>query len=167
MSEQAINKTTSPENVGILQQREGRSLSPFAEMDRLFEGFFPSGWIRPLQHVWPELAAPFAGRAPKVDILERDEEIVVRAELPGVDKNKLDVSLTDDSVTIKATMKQENEEEIGDYHHREISQGSFSRRVTLPIVVQSDKAHAAFKNGVLTLTLPKAAPAKRHNIKVE
>lgn len=167
MSEQAINKTTSPENAGILQQRQGRSLSPFAEIDRLFEGFFPSGWIRPLHHTWPELAAPFTGRAPKVDIVERDKEFVVRAELPGVDKNNLDVTLTDDSVTIKATAKKENEEEAGDYHHREISQGSFSRKVTLPIAVQSDNAQAVFKNGVLTLTLPKLAPAKRHSIKVE
>jgi len=155
---------------GGLQQRQRRAMSPFDEMDRMFEGFFPRGWMRPMRMDWPEwstLQAPFEGRTPKVDVVERDNEVVVRAELPGVDKDNLDVSVTDDSVTIKATTQQESEEEKDDYHRREISQGSFSRTVALPASVQSDQAKASFKNGMLELTLPKAVPAKRHNIKVE
>jgi HSP20 family protein len=139
-------------------------------MDRMFEGFFPRGWMQPMRWDWPEwstLEAPFEGRTPKVDVVERDEEVMVRAELPGVDKDKLDVSVTADSVTIKATSQQESKEEKGDFHRREISQGSFTRTVALPASVQSDQAKASFKDGVLELTLPKAVPAKRHNIKVE
>ena len=136
----------------------------------MFEGFFPHGWMRPTHGEWPAwagLEAPFEGRMPKVDVMDRDDEVVVRAELPGVEKDDLDISLTDDSVTIKATTKQESEEEKGDYHRREISQGSFSRMIALPASVQGDQAKARFKDGILELTLPKKTPAKRHSIKVE
>lgn len=155
---------------GGLQQQRRRAMSPFEEMDRMFEGFFPRGFMRPMRMEWPEWStsqAPFEGRTPKVDVVERDEEIMVRAELPGVEKDHMDVSVTDDTVTIKATTQQESEEDKGDYHRREISQGSFTRTVALPAPVQSDQAKASFKNGILELTLPKAVPAKRHNIKVE
>ncbi len=153
-----------------LQHRHRRAINPFEEMERMFEGFSPRDWMRPMRWERPEwaiLEAPFEGRTPKVDVVERDAEIMVRAELPGVNKNNLDVSVTDDNVTIKATTKSEREEEKGNYHRHEISEGSFSRTIALPASVQSDQSKASFKNGVLELTLPKAAPAKRHNIKVE
>lgn len=155
---------------GVLQQPQRRAITPFEEMDRLFDNFFPRGWARPVYRDWPVLTnldAPFDGGVPKVDVLERDAEVVVRAELPGVDKDNLELSVTNDSVTIKATTEQERKEEKGDYHRREISRGSFVRTVALPASVQSKKAKARFKNGVLELTLPKAAPAKRHSIKVD
>jgi len=155
---------------GGLQYRQHWPMCPFDDMDRVFEGFFPRGWMWPMRRDWPEwstLEAPFEGRRPKVDVVERDEEVMVRAELPGVDKDNLDVSVTADSVTIKATTKQESEEEKGDFHRREISQGSFTRTVALPASVQNEQAKASFKGGVLELTLPKAAQARRHNIKVE
>ncbi len=170
MNKQMSQKSTTPEAAGRMQHQRARALSPLDEMDRLFDSFFPRGWMQPLRRDWPEwgeLSAPFDGRAPKVDVVERDNSVVVRAELPGMDKDNLDISLTEDSVTITATTKQESEEEKGDYHRREISQGSFSRMLALPAAVQSDQAKASFKNGVLELTLPKAAPAKRHSIKVE
>ncbi|NOZ54675.1 MAG: Hsp20/alpha crystallin family protein [Gammaproteobacteria bacterium] len=170
MSEATTNQTVVPEKVAGLQRRRARSMSPFDEMDRLFEGLFPRGWAQPIRREWPEwigFGTSFEGRVPKVDVLERDETVVVRAELPGVDKDSLDISLTEDSVTISATIKQEGDEEEGDYHCREILQGSFSRTVALPVTVQSDQAKARFYDGVLVLTLPKAAPAKRHTIKIE
>ncbi len=169
MNEEIVNKAATPEKSGKLQQRS-RSMSPFEEMDRLFEGFFPGGWMQPLRREWSgwnELNAPFEGRTPKVDVLERDDAVVVRAELPGVDKDNLDISLTEDSVTISATTRQDSDDKKGDYHRREISEGSFSRTLPLPTAVQGDQAKAGFKDGVLELTLPKAAPAKRHSIKVE
>ncbi|NOY62734.1 MAG: Hsp20/alpha crystallin family protein [Gammaproteobacteria bacterium] len=170
MNETTTNRPAVSEKGGKLRQRRGRSVNPFEEMDRLFEGFFPSGWVQPVRSQWPEwseLGAPFEGRTPKVDVVERDDSIVVRAELPGVDRDNLDISLTEDSVTISATTKQESTKEEGDYHRREISQGTFSRTVALPAAVQGDQAKASFKDGVLELVLPKAAPAKRHSIKVE
>ncbi|HEB63644.1 MAG TPA: Hsp20/alpha crystallin family protein [Gammaproteobacteria bacterium] len=171
MNKETTNKPTVTQNSKKLQQQQRtRAMNPFDDMEQLFEGFFPRGWMQSMRRQWPEwaeLGAPFEGRIPKVDVVEQDETVVVRAELPGVDKDHLDISLTEESVTISATTKQESEEEKGDYHRREISQGSFSRTVALPAMVQGEQAKASFKDGILELTLPKAAPAKRHNIKVE
>ncbi len=148
-----------------------RTLSPFEEMDRLFESFLPRGWLRPMRWEWPsmgELAAPFEGRLPKVDVVDRDSDILVRAELPGVDKKDLDISITDNTVTIHATTSHESEEEKeGEYYRREITRGTFSRTVALPAEVDADAAKASFKDGILELTVPKVEKAKRRRIEVQ
>ena len=147
-----------------------RSLSPFEEMDRLFESLFPRSWLRPMRWEWPsmgELAAPFEGRVPKVDIIDRDEDILVRAELPGVDKKDLDISITDNTVTIHATTSREQEQEEGEYYRREITRGSYSRTLALPAEVDAEGAKASFKDGILELTVPKVAKAKRRRIEVQ
>ncbi len=168
MSEVVINKPALSESGNKLQRRRVRSVSPFDELEQLFEGFFPSGRMQPLHREWPELSVSFEeGRIPKVDMLERDDAMIVRAELPGVEKDNLEISLAEESVTISAATKQESEDEKGDYHRREISRAAFSRTLPLPVAVQGDQAKASFKDGVLELTLPKVAPAKRHTIKVE
>ena len=113
------------------------------------------------------MAAPFEGRMPKVDVIDRDTEVVVRAELPGVDKKDLDVSVSANAVTIKASTKAEHKEEKGDYYRCEITQGSISRTVALPADVDGDQAKAAFKDGVLELTMPKVAGSRKQSIKVE
>ena len=147
-----------------------RSLSPFEEMERMFESYFPRGWMPPFFHwerpSWGELTAPFEGKMPRVDIVDHDEEIVVKAELPGVDKKDLDVSVTENTVTIKGSTSQEEKEEKADYYRSEISRGTYSRTLSLPSDVAADKAKAIFKDGVLELTLPKMKKAKRHTIKV-
>jgi len=150
--------------------RPTRALSPFEEMDRWFEGFFPRGWMRPFRMEWPgwgELAAPFEGRMPKIDVIDRDEEVVVRAEVPGVEKDDLDVSVSGNTVTIKGETKREAKEEKGNYYRCEISRGAFARTVVLPDYVDSDSAKAKFEDGVLELTLPKVEKAKRRTIKVD
>jgi HSP20 family protein len=147
-----------------------RALSPFEEMDQLFERFFPRGWLQPLRREWPtwgEFAAPFEGRLPRVDVIDRDEEVVVRAEVPGVDKKNLEVSVTDNAVTIKGTTSTEEEKEEGDYYRREISRGTFSRTVMLPSEVNGEKAKSSFKEGTLELVFPKVEKSRRHKIKVE
>ncbi len=147
-----------------------RTLSPFEEMERLFEGYFPRGWLRPFhweRPSWAELAPPFEGKMPRVDIVDRDEDILVKAELPGVDKKDLDVSVTENTVTIKGTTSHEKKEEKGDYYRSEISRGAYSRTLTLPSDVEGDKAKASFKDGVLELILPKMKKAKRRTVKVE
>jgi HSP20 family protein len=92
---------------------------------------------------------------------------VIRAELPGVKKEDLDVSITGDRVTIRATSSHEEAEEKGDYYRKELSRGVFSRTVPLPCAVQGDQSKATFKDGVMELLLPKVEPAKRQRIKVE
>ncbi len=135
----------------------------------MFESLVPRGWLRPARWEWPEwseLSAPFEGRAPKVNVVERDEDILVKAELPGVDKKDLDVSVTDNTLTIKASTREETEEEEGEYHRQEIVTGSFARSILLPAEVDGDKAKASFKDGLLELTIPKVKKAKRRKIDV-
>ncbi len=101
-----------------------------------------------------------------MEVIERDDAIVVRAELPGVTKADIDVSLTDDSITIKAETSHKSKNEEGDYHRSEIERSLFSRTLALPGSVDEEKAEARFHNGVLELTLPKREQAKRRRIEV-
>lgn len=152
-----------------LQVSPARSVSPFDEMDRIFDNFVRHGWLRPWRFEWPslpDLALPEV-RVPKVDVIDREAEVVVRAEVPGIDKKDLDISVSDDSVTIKGETRHEEKEEKGDYYRHEISSGAFSRMVGLPATVDGARAKASFKDGMLELTIPKVQKAKRHSVKVE
>lgn len=146
------------------------ALTPFEEMDRLFDVFSRRSWLRPWRFEWPafpEMAAPFNGRIPKVDVIDDEDQVMVRAEVPGVEKKDLDISVGEDSVTIKGSTRREEKETKGDYYRHELSTGAFSRTVGLPATVDGAKAKAEFKNGILELTLPKVEKAKRHSVKVE
>lgn len=148
----------------------GQGLGPIEEMERWIEGHYPRAWMRPFHMEWPswsQLAAPFEGRMPKVDVVERDDEVVVRAEVPGVDKRDLDVSVTENSVTIRGETSHETKEEKGDYVRSELSRGTFSRVVSLPAIVDADQAKAAFKDGILELSLAKIKKSKRKSISIE
>jgi len=147
-----------------------RVLNPFEEMERMFGGLFPQARIRPLDWQWPswgEMTSLVEAKMPKLDIIERDDEVLVRAELPGVDKKDIDVSVTENTVSIKGSTKKETQEERGDYFRAEISQGAFSRTATLPCEVDSERAKARFADGILELTIPKLEASKRHTIKVD
>jgi HSP20 family protein len=163
-------KQTKKKEGEVQRAEPRRALSPAEEMDRWFENFFPRGWMRPFRMEWPswgELAAPLEARMPKVDVIDRDDEVLVRAEIPGVAKDDLDISVTDNTVTIKGETKRETKEEKGDYYRCEISHGTFARTLTLPANVDSDNAKAKFEDGVLELTIPKVEKAKRRTIKVD
>ena len=151
---------------GEVERSPSRAMSPFEEMERMLDEFFPRGWMQPFRGRWGGgHMAPFEGRRPKVDVVEHDDE-VVGAEVPGVQKDDLDVSVTDNTVTIKGSTRKEEKEEEGDYYRCEISRGSFSRTVTLPADVNGDKAQARFQDGVLELTLPKEERSRRRRIEV-
>ncbi|MEN8176414.1 MAG: Hsp20/alpha crystallin family protein [Pseudomonadota bacterium] len=144
--------------------------SPFDDMERTFERFFRRGWLGPFRWEfppWPEISEPFEGRMPSVDIIDRDDEILVHAELPGVEKDDLEVTLKDDTVTIKATTKREAKEEKGDYYRCEISRGAFSRTLTLPSDVDTEKAEATFKNGILELKMPKVEKVRKRSVPIK
>ena len=167
------HKHTGP-NVTKLHKGESASkhgmLTPFEEMDHFFNHFRSRDWLAPFH--WPEAVQShvpmFAeGRMPKVDIIDNDNDLLVRAELPGVDKKDLDISMTDNSVTIKASSRYEEKEEEADYYRSEIAQGAYSRTIGLPADVDIDQATTSFKNGVLELTVPKLERSQRRNIKVE
>ena len=90
-----------------------------------------------------------------LDVFQKDDEIVVKSAIAGVGGKDLDVSITNDSVTIKGARKEEEKEKGKDYFYRELHWGSFSRKVILPEEVNADAARATLKNGILTITLPK------------
>jgi len=145
------------------------AVSPFEEMDRMFDQYFRRSWMRPWRFEWPsfpELALPEM-KLLKVDVVDREAEVLVKAEIPGVEKKDLDISVAEDTVTIKGSTRHEEKEEKGDYYRREISSGAFLRTVALPATVDGSKAKANFKDGMLELTLPKTEKAKRHAVKVD
>jgi len=146
-----------------------RAWHPFEDMDRMFENYFSRNWMRPFGKLWSEdeILAPFEGKMPSVDVIDRDREVVVKAEMPGVDKKDLDISVTKNTVTIKGTTSHEEKEERGDYCRSEMSSGSYSRTLSLPADINEDKVKAKYKDGVLELTLPKLEETKRQKIKVD
>ena len=167
------HKHTGP-NVTKLHKGETapvrRMLAPFDEFDRFFDQLRSRDWLAPFH--WPERVEShipmFAeGRMPKVDIIDRDKDLLIRAELPGVDKKDLDISMTGSSVTIKASTRYEEKEEKGDYYRSEIAQGQYARTIGLPAEVDMDQAKTSFKDGVLELTVPKLERSQRRTIKVE
>jgi len=93
--------------------------------------------------------------------------VVVRAEVPGVEKENLDISMTDNSITIKGSISREEKDEKGDIYRCEISRGTFSRTVALPAAVDGSKAKAKMKDGVLEITVPKQQKSTRRSIQVE
>ena len=156
-------KTKTRERETALERRPPTStLSPWDQMDQWFDDLGRRGWLHPF--TWE---TPFTDRMPKVDMLDREEEVVVRAELPGVGKDDLDVTVTRHNVTIKATTEHEEKEEEGEYYRHEISRGEFQRTLELPQGVDEAAAKATFRNGVLELTLPKTEKTTRKTVKVE
>jgi HSP20 family protein len=135
----------------------------FGDVERMFDDFFGRRWLRPFAWERPlvEMAA-----MPSVDVIDRDDEVVVRAEVPGCKKEDIEVSVSNSSLTIKGETKTEEKEEKGDYYRCEISRGAFSRTVSLPAPVDEAKAKASMTDGVLELTLPKVEKAKRHTITI-
>lgn len=141
------------------------ALNPFKEMERFFESYISQNWLRLFRMEWPWLKE-IEEQVPRVDIIERENEICVRAELPGVVKTDLDVAVTGTTVTIKGQRKYDEREEKGDYYRYEISRGDFARTVTLPSEIVSEKAKATYQDSILELTLPKAESSKRRSIKI-
>ena len=138
-------------------------------MEHWFNDFLPERFKHPFKDnwpAWPYLEAQFKSRFPRVDLKDRDDDIFVKVELPGVKKEDLDISIRGNVLTIKASTKHE-EEKKGDYQRREISQETFLRTLTLPESVNSSKTKTNFKDGILELILPKEEPAKRKTIKVD
>jgi HSP20 family protein len=134
------------------------------DMERMMGDFFGR---RPW---WPERWFRTEGvelTAPVVDLYEEKDDIVVKAELPGIDKNNIEVNLADHTLTIKGEKKKEEEIKEENYYRSERSYGSFVRTLELPKDVHTDKVKATFKNGILEVRLPKTEEAKAKEVKVK
>ena len=175
MATQAVEKDVTVAEKGKEPERTGvvRPLYSFEEMERnmeqMIERFFDRRNWWPFHREFPllsELEKPFAEHMPSVDLIERDDEILVRAEMPGVEKKDLEITVNDNRLTIKGTAHSEQKEEKGEYYRREMRRGTYCRSITLPSSVNGDKAKANFRDGILEITLPRTKPAKRQRIKV-
>mgnify|MGYP001549319300 CR=1 FL=1 len=164
-------KETRKETKQELKKAEPeQALSPFEEMDRWFDNYFSRRWLQPFRLArpdWGDLPMRFEGMMPRVEVVDRDDVIIVKGDVRGVEKNDLDISVTENTVSIKGSTSHEEKEEKGDYNRCEMSCGSFARVVPLPADVDAEKASSKFKDGVLELTLPKVKKAKRHSVKVD
>jgi len=116
----------------------------------------------------PNIPVIFKGGEPKVDIVQNEKEIVVKADVPGVKKQDMQVTVTEDSITFRGEAKTDIETKREDYFHSERFYGCYSRTLPLPVLVDPDNAKAKFEDGVLTVTIPKALkPEKGHTLKIE
>ena len=143
---------------------------PFEEMgtlrravDRLFDDVILGGRTA---RTTPDRMAAVAWE-PAVEMYETGDEVVVRAEMPNVDPSNVDVTVTNDAITIKGTMRQEEEKKDRSYYRRELRYGSYVRTLPLPAEVKGGDAKATYKDGVLEVKVPKSERAKPTSVKVQ
>ncbi len=146
------------------------------EINRLFDEFAP-GWMHnPLRQSRQSVAEPSRGAVvgwgtgvPAVDVVDKQKEVLVRAEFPGLDQKDIDVRLSDDMLTIRVEKKNEHEEgkEDGSYYVSERHYGTFGRTIRVPQGIDADKVEASFSKGVLTVTLPKTREAQDRSKKID
>ncbi|MBM4295661.1 MAG: Hsp20/alpha crystallin family protein [Deltaproteobacteria bacterium] len=144
----------------IMEWRPFREVSKLRrEMDRLWDDYFGPGRraLRPMEMEF----------APAVDVSETAEQVVVKAEVPGIDVKDIDITLSGDVLTIKGEKKSEREEKEESYHLVERSYGSFTRSLKLPAAVEMDKIAARYEKGVLTVICPKKEEVKPKAIEIK
>ena len=135
------------------------------EMNRLFDNFVQDlGSATPLTRFGE---GSFGQITPQVNVSETDKEYKVTAELPGIEEKDIEVSLGQNVLTLKGEKRAEREDQQKNYHLMERSFGSFQRTIALPVEVDHDKVSASFKNGVLTVRLPKAEGAQARAIQIQ
>lgn len=146
----------------MLSRRRGES--PFRSLQRQMNRMFDNFWFEPFGgfEEWPAFV-------PTVDVTEDDKEVRISAELPGMDENDINVTVTDSMITIQGEKKEQGEEKGKGFYSRESSYGSFRRVIDLPSEVDEDKAEAEFTKGILKIKLPKTkeAQAKTKKIKIK
>ena len=166
------SRSLMPFSCNTQMSRWGEDTDPFLqmrrEMNRLFDdvfsgfgGFGLPGAFAPALQQMPV--------APKIDVSETENEIQIKAEMPGIDQNNVEVLLEDNRLIIRGEKKEEREEDDKDrnYHVRERVQGAFSRTLPLPFAPDPNQVKAEFKNGVMTITIPKPQEVKQKQHRIE
>lgn len=144
--------------------------SMFDEMERMvgnLHELFPWQGRRWGMPPWVEELENRVLRLPSVDIVDHDSEVVIRAAVPGMKKEDLDLSLTDNTISLSGKISREEREEKANYVRSEIYRGDFNRTLRLPAEVVADQAKASFKDGVLEVVVPKKQPVERKAIPIE
>lgn len=153
------------ESKEIARAEQPRSLQTLLDFDTMFDDFLrkPFSIFGLPRMRFPETEIV----TPTVDIYEEKGDVVVKAELPGINKEDLDVTVSEDTITIAGEKKKEEEVKKSDYYRWECSYGSFHRTFTLPAEVQTDKVKTKFKNGILEIRLPKTEESKKKEKKIK
>lgn len=162
-------------NILPKKEREGggRALKPFAHsMEEFFEDSFPRRWMEGFfdRHAWKRPQWDVFGEAydvwPNVDILDKDDELIVRAEMPGIKKDDVEITIAGNRLTFEAKRDFEEEEEKENYFRAEMAQGRMFRVVHLPVDIKGDEAVAELNDGIVELRLPKVEAITPHKVKV-
>jgi len=138
------------------------------EVEHLFDDFQLGAWRSPFGRTLfePFRRGEMGWKTPAVDVVEKEKAYEITAELPGMDESNIDVKFSDGTLTIKGEKREEKEEKKKDYYLSERRYGSFQRSFSVPDGVDGDKIEAGFKNGVLTVTLPKTPEAQKSEKKI-
>lgn len=155
-----------------IEPRKGMSemkrLTPLTHsLEEVFEDLYPRRWMEtfePFGWRWP-MGVDFE-KSFRLDVIDREKELLIRGELPGVEKDDIEVSVLGDRLMIEAERKFEEEAEKGTFYRHEVGFGKLMRTIPLPVEVDAEKVKAELKDGFLEITLPKAHEMERRKIKV-
>ena len=170
MSTKTEIKATENKDIQDTKKTQVNQLTMFEEMDKIFDRFLADRWSKPLFGGFPEMNNFILRseiRVPSVDVVEKNGNIIVRAEIPGVEKKDIDITLNANNLTLQGKSRHETKEDTEEYHRSEISTGSFSRTLTLPSDVDGNNVKATFTDGLLEVTLPKAENGNHNKITIE
>jgi HSP20 family protein len=141
----------------LIRRDPNRGLTSWSPFDNFVEDFFrgPSAWedLGQVRHA-------------AADVYETDTEVVVKMAVPGINPDDINIQISGDTVTVSGETREEKEDKEKNYYQKQLRYGRFSQSVVLPTSVQADKADASFKNGMLTLILPKSEELRPKQIKV-
>jgi HSP20 family protein len=163
--------TEEKEEKSVATKKSGEVVSRGEEFEHWLERVMDDMWRRPFPSLfgrdrWLPIR-PLGIRMPSLDVYEEKDSVVVKAELPGMSKEDIEVNLTGENLTIKGEKKEDKEVKEDDYYRRERSYGSFLRTVVLPCEVKSGDIKASFKDGVLEVRMPKTEEAKKKAVSVK
>ena len=151
------------QDLDLRREYDGPFRTLSREMNRWFDDFRSRFDLESFGFSRGELGAFM----PRVDVTEDKKEVRISCELPGLEENDIDLTLSKDSLTIKGEKKQETEDKGKNYYHMERSYGTFQRTMPLPAEIDADKAEAEFKKGVLKVRLPKTVEAQKAQKRIE
>lgn len=159
------------EEKAVATKKPGEIASRVEDIEHWMERFMDDMWRRPFPSLlgrdrWLPIR-PLSIRMPSIDVYEEKDSVVVKAELPGMTKEDIEVNLAGENLTITGEKKEDTEVKEDNYYRRERSYGSFLRTVALPSEVKNDEIKASFKDGVLEIRMPKTEDAKKKSVSVK
>lgn len=158
MSEPAKKETAAK------TQSPATNFPVFPRLDRDIERFFGGRWPR----AWDwSLTDTTLNESPNVDVIDREHEVCVRAEVPGFKKEEIDVTVNHNTLTLKAQASAEETDEDGDYVRKEMTRHYFARAISLPAEVTGENTKASLEDGVLEVLMPKAEASKRQRVTID